>query len=130
MSKLAATVAAQILADVMAEDWPVGEVFGSEAELLEQYGVSRAVFREAVRLVEHQQVATMRRGPGGGLVVIEPSAAASFSRNAVRSAGLLSAAPNSSIFSGPIPASQSRPSASRGATPEIDAAARHRRGSR
>ena len=76
MSKLAATVAAQILADVMAQDWPVGEVFGSEAELLEQYGVSRAVFREAVRLVEHQQVATMRRGPGGGLVVIEPTAEA------------------------------------------------------
>jgi DNA-binding FadR family transcriptional regulator len=76
VSKLAATVAAQILADVMADDWPVGEVFGSEADLLEQYGVSRAVFREAVRLVEHQQVATMRRGPGGGLVVIEPSAAA------------------------------------------------------
>jgi DNA-binding FadR family transcriptional regulator len=74
VSKLAATVAAQILADVMAQNWPVGEVFGSEAELLERYGVSRAVFREAVRLVEHQQVATMRRGPGGGLVVIEPSA--------------------------------------------------------
>ncbi len=73
MSKLAATVAARILADVMAEDWPVGEVFGSEAELLERYGVSRAVFREAVRLVENQQVARMRRGPGGGLVVTEPT---------------------------------------------------------
>lgn len=73
MSKLAATVAARILADVMAQNWPVGDVFGSEAELLERYGVSRAVFREAVRLVENQQVARMRRGPGGGLVVTEPT---------------------------------------------------------
>ena len=48
-------------------------MLGSEAELLDRYGVSRAVFREAVRLVEHQQVARMRRGPGGGLVVTEPS---------------------------------------------------------
>ena len=31
------------------------------------------MFREAVRLVEHQQVARMRRGPGGGLVVTEPT---------------------------------------------------------
>ncbi|MGH3443237.1 MAG: FadR/GntR family transcriptional regulator, partial [Nitriliruptorales bacterium] len=49
----------------------MGEVIGSEADLLEHYGVSRAVFREAVRLVEHQHVARTRRGPGGGLVVTE-----------------------------------------------------------
>ncbi len=54
--------------------WCVGEVLGSEAALLERYGVSRAVFREAVRLVEHQGVARMRRGPGGGLVITEPTA--------------------------------------------------------
>jgi DNA-binding FadR family transcriptional regulator len=40
--------------------------------LLARYGVSRAVFREAVRLLEHHQIAGMRRGPGGGLVVMEP----------------------------------------------------------
>src|SRR6202008_2145866 len=72
-AKRAAKVADLIVEDVMASGWPVGEVLGSEAELLERYQVSRAVFREAVRLVEHQQVATMRRGPGGGLVVIEPT---------------------------------------------------------
>ena len=57
----------------MSQGWPVGLVLGSESALLARYGVSRAVFREAVRLVEHQQVARMRRGPGGGLVVVEPS---------------------------------------------------------
>src|SRR5262245_52228039 len=71
--KLAATVADRIVDDVRAQGWPVGEVLGSEADLLDRYGVSRAVFREAVRLVEHQQVARMRRGPGGGLVVREPT---------------------------------------------------------
>jgi DNA-binding FadR family transcriptional regulator len=72
-STLAASVARQILTDVVDRGWPVGEVLGSQAALIERYGVSRAVFREAVRLVENQQVATMRRGPGGGLVVTEPT---------------------------------------------------------
>jgi DNA-binding FadR family transcriptional regulator len=72
-SKLATTVARRIVGEVIERGWPVGEVLGSETELQEQYGVSRAVFREAVRLVENQQVARMRRGPGGGLVVTEPT---------------------------------------------------------
>ncbi len=72
-AKRAARVADRIVEDVMALGWPVGEVLGSEAELLDRYEVSRAVFREAVRLVEHQQVARTRRGPGGGLVVTEPT---------------------------------------------------------
>jgi DNA-binding FadR family transcriptional regulator len=72
-AKRAAKVADRIVEDITALGWPVGQVLGSEAELLAQYQVSRAVFREAVRLVEHQQVARTRRGPGGGLVVTEPS---------------------------------------------------------
>ena len=71
-AKLAGRAAEQIIADVMELGWPVGHVLGSEAELIERYGISRAVLREAIRLVEHQRVARMRRGPGGGLVVEEP----------------------------------------------------------
>ncbi|MGY6501116.1 MAG: FadR/GntR family transcriptional regulator [Acidimicrobiales bacterium] len=71
--KLAAAIAARIVVDISDAGWPEGEVFGSEAELLDRYGVSRAVLREAVRLLEHQEVARMRRGPGGGLVVTVPS---------------------------------------------------------
>ena len=74
--KRAARVADQIVGDVMAMGWPVGGVLGSEADLLARYGVSRAVFREAVRLVENQRVARTRRGPGGGLVITEPTVAA------------------------------------------------------
>jgi len=72
-SKLAAAVADRMVRDIATLGFPEGMVVGSEPELLERYGVSRAVFREAVRLVEHQQVARMRRGPGGGLVVTAPS---------------------------------------------------------
>jgi DNA-binding FadR family transcriptional regulator len=72
-AKRAAQVADRIINDVVALGWPVGEVLGSEADLLERYQVSRAVFREAVRLLEHQQVARTRRGPGGGLVITEPT---------------------------------------------------------
>jgi DNA-binding FadR family transcriptional regulator len=72
-SKRAAQVADRMISDVMAMGWPVGDLLGSEADLLARYRVSRAVFREAVRLVEHQQVARTRRGPGGGLVITEPT---------------------------------------------------------
>src|ERR1700733_689168 len=75
-AKRAAKVADLIIEDVMALGWPVGHVIGSEADLLDRYKVSRAVFREAVRLIEHQQVARTRRGPGGGLVITEPTVGA------------------------------------------------------
>jgi DNA-binding FadR family transcriptional regulator len=74
--RFAEIVASKIEAEVIAQGWPVGKVLGSEAELIERFGVSRAVFREAVRIVEHHSVARMRRGPGGGLVIAEPDAAA------------------------------------------------------
>jgi DNA-binding FadR family transcriptional regulator len=72
-AKRASKVADQIIKDVIAGGWQVGQILGSEGDLLARYQVSRAVFREAVRLVEHQQVARTRRGPGGGLVVTEPT---------------------------------------------------------
>lgn len=81
--KLAARIARAIEDDVIAADWPVGSMIGSEPELIERYGVSRAVFREAVRLVEHHQVAQMRRGRSGGLKVIAPNAAAAVSATLV-----------------------------------------------
>jgi DNA-binding FadR family transcriptional regulator len=74
--KLAEQTAAKIELSIVERGWPLGMVIGSEADLLARYGVSRAVLREAVRLLEHDHVAHMRRGPGGGLVVAEPDAAA------------------------------------------------------
>ncbi|RAU99682.1 FadR family transcriptional regulator [Mycobacterium colombiense] len=75
--KLAELLAATIGDDIAASGWQVGSVFGTETALLERYRVSRAVLREAVRLLEYHSIAHMRRGPGGGLVVAEPAAQAS-----------------------------------------------------
>src|SRR3954467_9133069 len=74
VGKLAAQVARRIEAEVVQRGWPVGGSLGSEPELRERHGVSRSVLREAVRLVEHHQVARMRRGPNGGLFVMAPDA--------------------------------------------------------
>jgi DNA-binding FadR family transcriptional regulator len=76
-AKLAEVVAARIHQDITGRGWPVGEVLGSEAELLVRYRISRAVLREAVRLLEYHAVARMRRGPGGGLIVAQPEPQAS-----------------------------------------------------
>ncbi|MCV7101761.1 FadR/GntR family transcriptional regulator [Mycobacterium palustre] len=73
-NKLASKVARRIEADIVRRGWAVGESLGSEQSLQQRYGVSRSVLREAVRLVEHHQVARMRRGPGGGLLICEPDA--------------------------------------------------------
>ncbi len=75
--KLAEVLAAAIADDIVASGWQVDSVFGTEAALLERYRVSRAVLREAVRLLEYHTIAHMRRGPGGGLVVTRPQAQAS-----------------------------------------------------
>jgi DNA-binding FadR family transcriptional regulator len=70
--KRAEQVALQIEADIMAANWPLGTSMGSEAELQQRYGLSRAVLREAIRLVEHHGAAITRRGPSGGLIVTAP----------------------------------------------------------
>lgn len=75
--KLAEMLAATIGDEIAADGWRAGSVFGTETALLERYRVSRAVFREAVRLLEYHSVAQMRRGPGGGLIVTQPQAGAS-----------------------------------------------------
>lgn len=75
--KLAERVSAAIRSDIVASGWRVGTVVGTEVQLLDRYGVSRSVLREAIRLLEHHCVARMRRGPGGGLVVAAPEARAS-----------------------------------------------------
>lgn len=74
--KMAQQVAEHLENEIIEAGWPVGKVMGSESELLTRLGVSRAVFREAVRVLEHHDVAYMRRGPGGGLVVKAPDSAA------------------------------------------------------
>jgi DNA-binding FadR family transcriptional regulator len=73
---LAPTIARQIYSEVIAKGWPVGDLLGSEAELLARYRVSRSVFRESLRLLEFNGVVTTRRGLGGGIFVSRPDVGA------------------------------------------------------
>jgi DNA-binding FadR family transcriptional regulator len=73
--KSAFAAARQMERDIFEESWPAGAVFADQQNLLRRYGFSRAILREAVRLLEDRGVARMRRGPGGGLVILPISAA-------------------------------------------------------
>lgn len=82
-SRLAPVVARRIYTEVVARGWPIGELLGSEAELIVRHGVSRAVLREAMRLLEYNGIVRTRRGPGGGIFVAAPSQAATVGAMAV-----------------------------------------------
>lgn len=75
-TKTGKALARRIEAEIVAQGWPVGVLLGTEPELLERYGVSRPVLREAVRLLEQHMVAEARRGAGGGLRVTAPDPSA------------------------------------------------------
>ncbi len=72
LNKRALQVASAIESEITQRGWPIGESLGSEPALIGHYGVSRAVMREAIRIVESHGVARMQLGPGGGLTVTEP----------------------------------------------------------
>jgi DNA-binding FadR family transcriptional regulator len=69
----AASIVAALEAEIIRRGWPVGEVIATERELLERFAVSPPVLRRAVGILEREQVARMRRGPGGGLLVLAPN---------------------------------------------------------
>ena len=64
-------LAYRITAEVRRRSLPAGSSIGSETALVSRYGVSRAVFREAVRMLEFFGVVEVKRGKDGGLVVAE-----------------------------------------------------------
>lgn len=73
---LSARLARFMLNQIRHRRWPVGQKLGTEPELLARYGVSRATFRQAVRLLEEYSAVEMRRGPKGGLLIASPTASA------------------------------------------------------
>lgn len=75
MPKLGHRVSLKIANDIAAAQLGVDSHLGAEPEVRERYGVSRAVFREAVRTLELHSIVRVRRGLGGGLVVGEPDPA-------------------------------------------------------
>lgn len=74
--KLASKLAGMIGQHIIDEGWRVGSFLGTEAELVERYGVSRWTVREAIAIAERDGLVERRRGHGGGLFVAAPAAGA------------------------------------------------------
>lgn len=69
--KMAQVIASGLRADIASGKLANGKRLPSEAELIAHYGVSRAVVREALRLLESAGLVVVRRGPKGGAVVTD-----------------------------------------------------------
>ncbi|MBV9842143.1 MAG: FCD domain-containing protein [Sphingomonadaceae bacterium] len=71
-SKAADRVARAIVDDIRGHGWRPGDRLGQETELMERYGVSRWIIRQAVRKLEVHAILRSKRGQGGGLTVDTP----------------------------------------------------------
>ena len=72
--KMAQVVAAELRAKILQGEFKPGHSLLSEATLMEQYDVSRPTLREALRLLEAQDLISVRRGSHRGPVVSLPDA--------------------------------------------------------
>lgn len=72
MDKLACRIAVALEEKFIAAAWPSGQLFGSEQMLCRQFGVSRRIMREAVRVLELRGTARLRRGVHPGLEIAAP----------------------------------------------------------
>ena len=73
--KLGEVLAERVEREILDSGMEPGTLLGGEPELIQRYGCSRAVFREAIRLLERHGIVEMRRGVGGGLYTRRPDPA-------------------------------------------------------
>lgn len=77
-------IAADLRRQIVFGEIKEGDALPSETALMERYGVSRPTLREAFRILEAEQLISIRRGAHGGARVLAPD-----SQVAARYAGLL-----------------------------------------
>lgn len=58
--------------EAVEQGWVVGRFVGSERDLIDRFGASRDVVREAIRLLEARGSVLVERGRNGGLWLAEP----------------------------------------------------------
>jgi GntR family transcriptional repressor for pyruvate dehydrogenase complex len=68
-TEAAAVLREEILRHVQGAEW----LIGGENEVIGMLGVSRPTFRQALRILEQEQLVTVRRGVGGGLFAKRPT---------------------------------------------------------
>lgn len=71
--KAAELVAQHLRRDIIKGDLAEGEALPSETALMEQFGISRPTLREAFRVLESEQLISVRRGARGGARVHAPN---------------------------------------------------------
>lgn len=72
--KAAEIVAGALRREIVRNSDAGGTPLPSEAELMARFGVSRPTLREAIRILESEQLITINRGAKGGAVLHKPSA--------------------------------------------------------
>lgn len=72
--KTAMLVAQRIVNDIYERGNVIGDRLPPERTMLEKYDVGRGTLRESLRFLELQGVITLKPGPGGGPVVVQPEA--------------------------------------------------------
>lgn len=72
--KTAELVANRLRRQIISGELAEGDVLPSEAALTEQFGISRPTLREAFRVLESEQLISVRRGVRGGARVHAPNA--------------------------------------------------------
>ena len=70
--KVPQLMAADIRKRIVGGDLREGDSLPPEAELMQQYNVSRPTLREALRILESESLIVVRRGGVGGAVVMRP----------------------------------------------------------
>ena len=74
LPRMAELVAAQLRRRIIGGELQGGDELPREAQLLEDFGVSRPSLREAIRILETEGLIRIRRGKVGGAVVKRPTA--------------------------------------------------------
>jgi DNA-binding transcriptional regulator YhcF (GntR family) len=67
--KAAERIARELEQQIFASQWQAGHFLGREDDLAREIGASRAIFREAIAIVEQEGLVECRRGQRGGLFV-------------------------------------------------------------
>lgn len=69
-------IAAHLRRQIVSGELQEGDALPSEANLMEQFGVSRPTLREAIRILESERIIRVKRGARGGAYVLVPDSAA------------------------------------------------------
>ncbi|MEE6174977.1 FadR/GntR family transcriptional regulator [Mycobacterium sp. 050134] len=72
VGRAADIIARQLRRRIIRGELTEGDVLPSEADLLNQFGVSRPTLREAIRVLESESLVVVKRGSRGGIEVSVP----------------------------------------------------------